>query len=439
MVRVVILKSKSLVIEKFKPVRNMIRLRILAVMYLLFLVDSMSAQTLTIDSCYSLATRNYPLIKQYALIEKTKEFTLSNANKAYLPQLSITAIEGYVFGGLPSFGPGTEDDSNFKFIGIAQLNQTIWDGGATKSQKKIIAASAEADKASVDVALFDLHARVNQLFYGILLVDEQLAQLVAQNTILNNNVSRLKQLNDNGLALKTDLDEIRVEQLKLNQKKKEYKYVHDGYVTMLSLLIGAKIDSQIKLQKPIINEPLPEEQIMRPELSLFKSQRNMINAQSSMQRVSLMPKVGLLGAGVMLAPGIGDGDVSSIGVAGLSASWSISGFYKNGNEKNLTQQSLNRINIQEETFLFNTNVQMTQTSANIEKQKAILADDEEIVNLRKSIRESYQLKYDAGAGSLMELLNATENESEARVQKSLHEMQLLVTLSEYKIATGNLK
>src|SRR6187397_2544898 len=198
------------------------RLYIVAIIYLLALVNSASAQTLTIDSCYSMVARNYPLIKQYDLIEKTKEYTLANASKAYLPQLSITAIEGYIFGGLPSLGlsDNAESGNNFKFIGIAQLNQTIWDGGATKTQKKIIAASSETDKASVDVALYDLHSRINQLYFGILLVDEQLAQLEVQNTILSNNVNRLKQLIDNGLAFKTDVDEIRVEQLKLNQKRK---------------------------------------------------------------------------------------------------------------------------------------------------------------------------------------------------------------------------
>jgi outer membrane protein TolC len=411
-------------------------------MYLLATIGPATAQVLSIDSCYALASKNYPLIKQYELIEKTKEYTLSNASKAYLPQLSVTAIEGYIFGGLPSFGPPsgeTGSSSNFKFIGLAQLNQALWDGGATKTQKKIITASSETERASVDVVMYDLHSRINQLYFGILLVDEQLVQLEVQNTILSNNVSRVKQLNDNGLAYKTDLDEIKVEQLKLNQHKTELKYARNGYVTMLSLLIGAKIDEHILLQKPALSNPLPDFQIIRPELSLYKSQRDLVDAQAGMQRVSLMPKVGLLGAGIMFAPGIsfGNSELSSIGVAGLSASWGISGFYKNKNEKQLTQQSLNKINLQEETFLFNTKMQMTQTSANIEKQKAILAEDEEIVNLRKGIRESYELKYNVGSGSLMDLLNATEKESEARSQKALHEMQLLTTLYEQKTITGN--
>ncbi len=401
--------------------------------------DPVAAQTLPIDSCYVFALRNYPLIKQYELIEKTKEYTLSNAGKANLPQVSVTAIEGYIFGELPKFGPTEKSSSNLQFIGIGQINQTIWDGGATKTQKKIIEAQSQTDKANIEVTLNDLKSRVNQLYFGILLIDEQLKQLEIQDTIMNNSVDRIKQLNDNGLAYKTDLDEVRVEQIKLNQQRTEFKYTRNGYVMMLSLLIGAKISEQTVLQKPLLSTHLTDMQIIRPELSLYKSQRNLINAQSDMQHVSLMPKVGLIGAAVLIEPGLnlGNSKLSGLGVAGLSASWNISGLYKNSNEKELTKLSLNKINVQEETFLFNTRLQMTQTSANIEKQEAVLSEDEEIVSLRKNIREGYQLKYDTGTSPLFDFLNATEKETEARAQKALHEMQLLMTLYDYKTISGN--
>ncbi len=417
----------------------MIKSYLISAIILFVAAGQVAAQTLPIDSCYAFALRNYPLIKQYELIEKTKEYTLSNAGKANLPQVSVTAIEGYIFGELPKFGPTEKSSSNLQFIGIGQINQTIWDGGATKTQKKIIEAQSQTDKANVEVALNDLKSRVNQLYFGILLIDEQLKQLEIQDTILNNNVDRIKQLNDNGLAYKTDLDEVRVEQIKLRQQKTEFKYTRNGYVMMLSLLIGAKISEQTVLQKPLLSTHPADMQIIRPELSLYNSQRNLINAQSDMQHVTLMPKVGLIGAAVLIEPGLnlGNSKLSGLGVAGLSASWNISGLYKNSNEKELTKLSLNKINVQEETFLFNTRLQMTQTSANIEKQEAVLSEDEEIVNLRKNIREGYQLKYDTGTSPLFDFLDAADKETEARAQKALHEMQLLMTLYDYKTISGN--
>jgi outer membrane protein TolC len=403
----------------------------------LITAGSATAQVLNIDGCYALAVKNYPLVKQYELIEKSKEYTLSNASKAYLPQVSLNAIEGYVFGGLPS--TGTSGSGNFNFVGLGQVNQPIWDGGATKTQKSIIKASSETEKAHVDVAIHDLRSRVNQLYFGILLVDEHLKQLEVQNAILTNNINRIKQLNDNGLVYKTDVDEIRVEQIKLNQQKKEFNYTRNGYVTMLSLLTGVKLDNQAIFQRPLPDNLSYDPEISRPELYLYKSQRNLVNAQAGMQHVNLMPSLGLLGAGVVFAPGVslGGGKLSTLGIAGLSASWNVSGLYRNSNEKKLTQQALNKIDVQEETFLFNTKLQMTQTSANIEKQQAILVDDDEMVSLRQTIREGYQLKYDTGVGPLHDLLNAVEKENEARAQKVTHEIQLLMIKYEYKTISGN--
>ena len=152
-----------------------------------------------------------------------------------------------------------------------------------------------------------------------------------------------------------------------------------------------------------------------------------------------MPKLGLIGAAVLITPGVnfGNSKLSTLGVAGISASWNISGLYKNSNEKQLTQLSLNNINVQEETFLFNTRLQLTQASANIEKQKAVLSGDEEIVALRKTIREGYQEKYKTGVSTLFDFLNAAQKEGEARAEKALHEMQLLMILYDYKTISGN--
>jgi outer membrane protein TolC len=408
-----------------------------AMISLLLTAVSARAQLLSIDSCYTMAVRNYPLIKQYGLIEKTKDYTLNNASKGWLPQVSFTAIEGYVFGDLPSFGPSGKSNSGLKFIGLGQVNQTIWDGGATKTQKNIINASSETDKASIDVSMRELRSRVNQLYFGILLVDEQLKQLEVQNAILNNNIDKVRKLNENGQAYKTDVDELRVEQLKLYQQKKEFDYTRNGYATMLSFLIGVKLNNQTSLEKPPVSNQFTGLDIVRPELSLYKSQRNLVNAEAGMQKVNLMPKLGLLGAGVVLAPGIASSGATTIFVAGISASWNISGLYRNSNEKQLTQLSLNKIDAQEETFVFNTKLQMTQSSANIEKQQAILSEDDEIVSLSQSIREGYQLKYDTGVGPLHDLLDAIAKENGARAQKSTHEMQLLMTEYDYKTISGN--
>lgn len=413
----------------------------LSVMLLLLSFAGASAQALTLDSSQALARANYPLVRQYGLIEKTREFTLDHAGTAYLPQLKLTGIGAYVFGDLPSLSvPGSTDETgNLQFIGIAQLNQSIWDGGATGARKGVISATAESDKASLEVALYELRSRVNQLYFGILLVDEQLRQLVAQDAVLRNNADRIRQLNENGLAYTTDLDEIKVEQLKLEQQRIELRYVRRGYARVLAIMIGRAIGDEATLARPVAATPDPGLAITRPELSFYASQKALVDAQYSVHHTSLMPRVGLLGAGVMIQPGIalGNQTMNWIGVAGLSISWSIGGLYRNGNDKGLAETSRDRIGVQEETFRFNTQLAVTQASANIAKLEAILAGDDAIVELRQRIRESYQVKYDAGSGPLIDLLNATEQEAGARSQRALHDMQLLAAIFEQQTLTGH--
>lgn len=397
---------------------------------LTFSSTGLAAQSLSLDSSYAWATRNYPLIKQYDLIEKSKEYTLSNASKAYLPQLSVTAIGGYLF---------SSGRSDLQVIGVAQLNQSLWDGGAAKAQKNIITAASDTEKASLDVSLYELRSRISQVYFGILLIDEHLTQLAQHEAMLNNNANRIRKMNENGLAFQTDLDEITVEQLKLTQKRIEYNYARRGYLQVLSLFLGREVNDLTTFERPRMDLPVDTHDLLRPEMKLFESQRALIDAEDEMRKVAIMPRLGIMGAGVFLDPGValGPTSLSSLGVVGLSASWSVSGLYKNANQRRLNQIALRRVNVQQESFVFNNKLQTTQSQADIQKQQAILAEDRQIVELRKRIREGYQVKYDNGIASLLDLLDATEKENEAQTQTALHEMQLLMTIYENKIQTGN--
>ena len=162
----------------------------------------------TIEHCQQKARENYPMIKQYGLIEKSKEYTLKNANKAYLPQLSINLIGG-VIEGLPSFSlPGATESSgpDLNMISIIQLNQTIWDGGVTKARKEMALASSEIELADLEVSLFALEERINHLFFGILLIDEQIQQVELLMNTLQRNYKSIENAVQFGTAYKTDLD-----------------------------------------------------------------------------------------------------------------------------------------------------------------------------------------------------------------------------------------
>lgn len=396
----------------------------------------------TLQSCQEKARANYPLIRQFDLISKSTEYTLSNANKAYLPQVSLTGIGAYIFKGLPKFslpGAGAPEEEKAQLIGIAQINQALWDGGATRTQKEIIKAGAEVEKASIEVALNGIKERVNQIYFGILLIDEQITQLDILRTMADRNLNTITLSKANGLALQTDVDELRAEILSMDQRKIEFMFSRKGYLEMLSYLTGEVMPEVTKLEKPVILQTLAPLANNRPELLLYAGQRKLTQAQSGIHKVYNMPKVGLLGAGVLIGPGMsfGPSTLSSLAIGGLSVSWNTGGLYKTSNNKQLDKLQLEKISSQEETFLFNTNLQLRQTNSDIEKQVSVLSKDRELVELKGKIRNAFQIRYDNGSCSMSDLIQAMNKESEARSREALHQIQLLMAQYNYQTITGN--
>jgi outer membrane protein TolC len=406
-----------------------------------FIAIQTKAQTLTIDACQDSALANYPLIEQFGLIEKSKELTLSNANKAWLPQLDINLIGGVIHG-MPSFVPtGTESSSswNQELITIAQLNQMIWDGGMTKASKGIIEANSAIEKAELEVNLYQLKDRVNNLFFGILLIDEQIKQLDLLKETLMLNQKRIKNAIENGTAFKSDADEIKVELITIEQKKTELSFNRQAYVAVLSAMIGQEIKESDVFTRPDFSGSVEDRTINRPEIVKFNQQRSLIESQAKLNKAMLIPKFGLMGFGVFLTPDLdfGASSLNNLFVAGLSVSWQLGPLYKNGNNKKLTEISLQRIQNQEDVFLFNTNLELTQTDKELEKYTALLEQDREILSLKSSIKEAYTTKYDNGVATMSDVLQRINDENAAKQALIMHEIQYLMKVYQYLNKTGN--
>jgi len=405
-----------------------------------FMAFQVQAQTLTIEACQDSALKNYPLIHQFGLIEQSKELTLSNANKAYLPKLDITLIGGIVEG-MPSLNPQSTESSslNTKLIGIGQLNQVIWDGGMTKASKGIIEANSEVETADIEISLYQLKDRINNLYFGILLINEQIAQLELLKETLKRNQKRVQNAIENGTAFSSDEDELKVELINAQQKQDELHYNKLAYMKVLSAMIGMEISEDAVFTRPGFNRAVKDLSIHRPELTKFSGQRALINAQAELNKASLMPKLGVMGFGVFLNPGLdlGASSLDNLLVAGLSLNWQLSPLYKNANNKKLTQINLERIQNQEETFLFNTNLELSQTNMELEKFRKLLEQDGEILALKTSIKDAYAIKYENGVATMSAMLDRINDENVTKQNMIMHEIQYLMKAYQYINKSGN--
>ena len=105
------------------------------------------AQAQTLEECQQAAERNYPLIQQYGLIEKTTELTMANIQKGWLPQISasaqatlqsdVTAFPDQIMKVYQQMGIDMQGLRKDQYrVGI-DIQQTVFDGGTIRSQKEI--------------------------------------------------------------------------------------------------------------------------------------------------------------------------------------------------------------------------------------------------------------------------------------------------------------
>ena len=405
-------------------------------------------QNLTIEQCYAMARQNYPLIKQYDLIEKSKSYNLAYAAKSYLPQLSLQARASWQsditefpdeFNNiLDRMGvDGIEFPSKDQYRIVLELYQSIWDGGLTASQQKTIKVQSEIEKQNMEVSLYALYQQINQLYFGILLLDEQLKQNELFMKELNRNYQRIEKFIDNGLANSSDLHKIKVEILTREQTSSEMTYNRKAYVLMLSLLIGQNINEETRLEKPESSVELKEE-INRPELKRYDAQLKLNDIQQKTTLAKGMPRIGLFAQGAYANPGLNmfKSGFSPYFLGGISLSWNLSGLYTYGDENKNLNIHANSIVIQRETFLFNLNQQLSKTNSDIEKAKELMQKDDEIIALREQIKTASEVKVENGTLSVNDYLQDILLADMARQNKVLHEMQWLLALYQLKIEKG---
>lgn len=398
---------------------------------------------LTIEGCQEKAKKNYPLIKRYQLIEKTKGYNLSNAAKGYLPQFSVSAKATYQSDvtGIPISVPGVDIKplSKDQYGVTLDINQTIWDGGVVSSRKGMAKTGSEVALKQLEVTLYSINDRVNQLFFGILLLDAKVQQNQLLQDELERNFNLISSYIQNGVANQSDLDAIKVEQLKSMQIKTQLNSNRKAYLDMLSVLIGEPIHEDIILEKPSVNTEWISGRIERPELYLLDAQYNDLETQKKIIRTAYMPKLGLFATGGYGKPGLNmlEDKFAAYYMGGVRLSWNFGGLYTEKNDRRLIEANQSSLAAEKETFLFNTSMEVTQEQSEIKRNRDLLEYDDEIISLRNNVKKSAEIKVANGTLTVTDLMREINAEDLAKQDKIQHKIELLLSIYNLKFTTNN--
>ncbi|MCC6289447.1 MAG: TolC family protein [Chitinophagaceae bacterium] len=399
------------------------------------------AQTLSIETCYQLARQQYPLTKQHELIKQTNQYTIANIASGYLPQLNMNGQATYQSDvtQVPVKIPGMDipqiSKDQYKLYGEAA--QTIYDGGVIRQQKNIQNANAAVEEQSLEVELYKLNDRINQLFFGILLLNEQLIQNAITNKDIEAALKKTAAAVANGTALKSNADVLRAEIIKNNQRAIELCAMRKAYTSMLGVFTGQELKETVTLEKP---QPFTAVADMhRPELNLYEQQAKQLDAQQNLISAKNLPKLGLFVQGGAGRPALNmlSNKFEPYYLGGLRLNWSLSGFYTSKREKSIIDIKRKTIDLQKETFLFNTNLIDKQQNADLNKWASLLQTDDEMIALRTNIKNAAAAQLENGVITSSDFIRELNAEDQARQNKTLHEIQLLLTQYSIKWNTGN--
>ena len=403
----------------------------------------------TLEECQQAAERNYPLIQQMDLIRQTTELNVQNIEKGWLPQVSasaqatlqsdVTAFPEQIQTVYQQMGIDMKGLRKDQYrVGI-DVQQTIYDGGAIRNQKEVARERGNVELAQNEVNMYNVRHRVNEMYFSLLLLDDQIRLNRDLQELLEANEKKLSTMLKGGTAAESDFLNVKAERMNVVQQLTNLETQRQAVARMLSVFCGIEVKEPSKPSATAVQ--LAGNQ--RPELRLVDAQLRLVEAQEKALNSALLPRLGVFAQGFYGYPGLNmfedmmHRQWSLNGIVGARLQWNIGALYTRKNDKaklNLLRQSAEN---SREVFLFNNNLEQIQQSESISRYQKLMEADEEIIRLRSQVRKAAESKLRHGIIDVNDLLREINAENAARVQQSIHEIEMLKEIFELKNTVNN--
>ncbi|TWI79389.1 outer membrane protein TolC [Lacibacter cauensis] len=410
--------------------------------FCLFFSQYAFAQTITLEQVQQKAKQQYPLIKQKGLVKQVKDISIENLRKGFLPQLSLSGQATYqsevTTVKIPFPGVNIEPLSKDQYKLVADVNQMIYDGGLLKQQTAMQQVNAEVEDQKIEVELYKLNERINQVYLSILYIDEQLKQTELVRKDLETGLKKIEAQVNGGVAFKSNLNLLKAELLKIDQRIIELQSTRTGLLDVLTLFTGENYIPSTQLEKPVVQSPAYDATVSRPEINLFQKQQQLLGVQNNLIKAKNLPKTSFFFQGGYGRPGLNflENKFATYYVTGVRFNWAFGGLYTAKKEKELIGLNQQIIAVQQDVFLLNTNTQLKQQQAEIDKIKQLISKDNEIIDLRIKVKEAANAQLENGVITANDYLREVNAEDQARQTLILHQLQLLQAQINYQTIKG---
>ncbi|MDP3311773.1 TolC family protein [Lutibacter sp.] len=412
------------------------------IIFLFISITSIAQEKLTLEECYTLLNKNYPLAKQTELLAKQNALDLQVIRTGKLPQFDFLAQATYQSDvtSIPIAIPGStiEPPNKDQYKATISVNQLIYAGGLIDASAAMKAASLKTTQKQVEVSLYQLKKQVNQLYFSILLQQEKYDLLTSKTALLEAKLKEVKAGIKFGVLLPTSDSVLEAELLKIEQQFIEISFNKSSLINTLSELIGTKINATTYLENSVVLIASNNE-IKRPELDLFQLKKDEIESSNHLISKQNSPKLMSFVTGGYGNPGLNmlDNSFQSFYMVGLKLNWNV--FDWNSNKKQRESLLINKeiVDTEETVFKLNTNIALNQQQDEIDKITSFIETDTSIIALRKAILETAASQLKNGVITASAYITELTNLYEAENNLSTHKIQLLLAKENYKTTKGN--
>ncbi len=410
------------------------------VLLLLFLlsINTNAQQSLTLGDCYALVNKNYPIAKQIGLLQQKSDYEVNALQTGKLPKIDLIAQASYQNQVVEFPTPGLEPINKDQYRANIDVNQLIYNGGLIDANTKLKEIQTKAQQQQVEVSLYQIKTKINQLFFSILLLQERKDILNSKQEQLLSRINEVKSGVKNGAILPASEKVLEAENLKIKQQLSEIQFDKKRLFENLSSLTFTSLPETTILQKPIIitDETAANK---RPELKYFELQHQQIEASKNVISKNNLPKINVFGIAGYGNPGLNmvDNSYQPILMVGLRANWNVFDWNKSKTEKEALLVSANIVATEKEAFLLNNTMQLQEMDNEILKSEEIIKTDSEIISLREYSEKSANSQLKNGVITTSDYLVEFTNLYEARTNQKLHEIQLALAKANYQVVKGN--
>jgi len=401
--------------------------------------------SLSIDSCIRLAKLNYPQIKQNGLIEDMEKNDQRSINTNWLPKLAFKAAATYQsevtnfdlpgFGALGSLFPVFPKDN---YAATLDLEQTLYDAGKIKQQKRVERLNAANELQKNEVELYKLADRVNQLFNTILLTRANLKTLTIYKGDIHNKILLISASFKNGLALESNLEELEAEELKAEQSLIGSKESLNALYHSMTLFINVPLNDSTEFSMLPLGGNSAIGEINRPELKWFETQKGLLDEKHILTNKAALPVLTVTGEGNYGRPGYDllNQNLRLFGIAGINLKWNVGALYNLSEEKQNLAINKQMIDVQKEVFEFNLKSTVETQQAEVNSLKNVLEKDKSIIEKRHHITLTSANQLENGNITSTEYLTQLNAELQAMLNQKIHEVQLMNAISNLNASKG---